>query len=83
MNFQTYQVCEPISCRCYRLKSIEVSLLVLSENLEMFKSMDKNEGIGDNDRWSVIEVGNLSDAKDLSIHVPWTTIKASFQYCTN
>lgn len=83
MNFQIYQVCEPIFCRYYQQKSLKVSLLVLSENLEMFMSMDKNEGIGDNNRWSVIELGHLSDAKDLCIHVPWTTIKASFQYWTN
>lgn len=38
--------------------------------------------VGDNDRWSVTAVGHLSDAKDLNIHVPWTSIKASFQYCT-
>lgn len=39
--------------------------------------------VGDNDRWSVTAVGHLSDAKDLNIHVPRTSIKASFQYCTN
>lgn len=84
MDFQIYQVFEPISCRRYKPKSLKVSLLVLSENLEMFKSQwTRMRGIGDDDRWSVIEVGHLSDAKYLSIHVPWTTITASFQYCTN
>lgn len=50
----------------------------------MFKSQwARMRGIGDDDRWSATAVGHLSDAKDLSIHVPWTTIKANFQYCTN
>lgn len=58
MNFQIYQVCEPIFCRCYQPKSLKVSLLVLSENLEMFKSMDKNEG--DRRRWQMVSDSSRS-----------------------